>query len=323
MPLKYWSRAGLMLTDGCNAACAACYLHCAPDHGTWMSLEQAVGVWAGLESLSPHGCRVHVTGGEPFIDFPRLLEILRAARREGLVADAVETNGFWASDEATIRDRLGALDAEGVRRLTISADPFHQQFIPIDRVRRLAGMAEELLGPARVRVRWRDWLETGQDTAHMPVEQRRKLFSEWLATGRDRLNGRAAETLADLLPGKPVEAFAGANCREALLRSRHVHVLPDGNIMPGVCAGLTLGRVQPPFEASLRAIWEGLEQDHAARPILGRLITAGPAGLLELAPKDFAVRKEGYASKCHLCWILRQALMSDGADLDELAPRRT
>lgn len=321
--VKYWSRAGLMVTDGCSAACAACYLRGTPRPGRWMTVETAVGIWSALARVSPHGCRVHVTGGEPFQDWERLREILRAAAQEGLYADSIETNGFWATEDALVHDRLAAMKDLGVRRLAISADPFHQEFIPLKTVRRLAARAEEVFGSDGVRIRWRDWLETGQDVRAMSSPQREALWKEWIASGRDRLNGRAAEILAGLLPRRPAETFSGQNCCEAILRSRHVHVWPDGTMMPGVCAGISLGRAEPPWEESIRGLWEGLRNSYARRTILGRLVAAGPAALLDLARQRGATVRdvaEGFASKCHLCWAVRSTLAATGNFVDEIAP---
>ncbi len=300
-----------------------------------MSVETAVGLWAGLAKLSPHGCRVHVTGGEVFLDWDRLIGILQAAAAEGLFADSVETNGFWATEEGVIRDRLHAMQAVGVRELAISADPFHQEFVPIGRVRTLAAVAAEVLGQERVRVRWRDWLDTGCDVTTLTQPQRDELFREWIATGRDRLNGRAAEALADFLPHQPAEAFAGQHCREGLLRSRHVHIGPDGIITPGVCAGLSVGcvsgstgvsPVNSPHSLEIRAIeqvWNDLYENYTKRPILGRLVEQGPTALLSLAQEQglsVPQIEKGFASKCHLCYCVRSALAATGEYADELAP---
>lgn len=288
-----------------------------------MTVDLAVDLWRGLERMSPHGCRVHLTGGEPFLDWPRVIEIIRAAAGEGLYADSVETNGFWALDEEIICDRLGALDDAGVRCLAISADPFHQAFVPISRVRFLAARAKEKLGPQRVRVRWQDWLDTGRDVMAMDEPARKTLLAEWIASGRDRINGRAAEALAHRLSLQPAEAFRGQHCREGLLRGRHVHVGPDGEVLPGVCAGLVLGYVRQPCEESIQKLWHDLREDYEGRPILGRLVTAGPTALLELARQrdlDLPDIEKGFASKCHLCWIVRKRLAATGDFAEELGP---
>ncbi len=318
MPVKYWSFAGLLLTDWCNARCACCYLSCGPDRSRQMSVEEAMGHWRGLIEASPHGCRVHLTGGEPFGNYPRLRELCRRAAAEGLgPLDKIETNAFWATDEVQIRRRLRELDAAGMQKLCISADPYHQQFVPIDRPRRLARLVEDLLGPQRLQVRWRDWLAEGFNTAPLDAKERRDVFARYLIGGRERLAGRAAEILARFVQLKPWQSFADNPCQETLLRSRHVHIDPRGNVIPGVCVGIVLGRSGP---QSLAEIWRQLAADFASRPIVGRLASGGPCSLWDEARQYGYTPREGYAGKCHLCWELRQHLASCGRSDDELGP---
>lgn len=311
MPVKYWSFAGLMLTDWCDAKCASCYLGCSPAGRREMTVEAALGYWRSLQEASPHGCRIHLSGGEPFGDWPRLIELARRARSEGLgPLEKVETNAGWAVETAAVRDRLRELDAAGLGKLVISCDPFHQQFVPIDRCRLAARLAEEVLGPGRVQVRWRDWLAAGFDTFSLDEASRRELFAEAARSGRDRLNGRAAEVLAPLLDGRPPDAFAGDACRDALLRSKHVHVLPDATLMAGTCAGLRLGDLAG---GSAGALWRTLYEDHARRPVLSVLASGGPHALYRRArAAGYPPRTGGYATKCHLCrhvrdWMVAQA----------------
>jgi hypothetical protein len=318
MPVKHWSFAGLVLTYWCNARCASCYLCCSPARREEMTVEQALAVWESLASASPRGCRIHLTGGEPFGDWPRLIEACRRARAAGLGAlDKVETNAYWAGDRAEAVERLRALDAAGMGTLGISADPYHQQYVPIERCRLLAAVAEEVLGAARVQVRWRDWLAEGSDTSAMGAAARWSLLARYAGGGRDRYNGRAAAVLAPHAPRRSVAELADAPCRESLLRSRHVHVDGGGVVMPGTCAGLVLGRLN--LDApDVAGLWRRLEADWPGRAIVGALAAGGPAGLLERACAAGYRVREGYASKCHLCWEVRSALAGEHAD--ELGP---
>jgi hypothetical protein len=320
MPVKYWSFAGLMLTYRCDAACRFCYLACGPQRtGPEMSVEQALRIWEQLIAASPHGCRVHLSGGEPTGDWERLIEICRRAHRAGLgPLEKIETNASWACNDQMVLDRLRQLDQVGMQKLGISADPYHQEYVPIERPRRLVRLACELLGTARVQVRWRDWLEAGQDIDGMDQERRRELLIAYARRGRDRLNGRAAEMLADWLPLAPVGQLAGRNCREALLRSRHVHVDGAGLVTPGTCAGLILGRAGP--DRSVADLWRQVNDDYARRPVLAALVSRGPAGLAELARKDGFEVRDGYAGRCHLCWSVRRHLARRGLYADELGP---
>lgn len=283
-----------------------------------MSVDFALRLWRQLQEACPHGCRIHLTGGEPFGNWQRLLELCTRAREEGLnPPQKVETNAFWATDANEVRSRVETLDGLGMGKLVISTDPFHQQFVPIERCRLAARTAEKVIGRERVQVRWRDWLASGFNTDALSEERRELLFATWAADGRDRLNGRAAEALAPLVQLKPVEEFVDLRCNEALLRSKHVHVAPDGGVIPGTCAGIVLGRAE---DESIDSIWRRLNADYRERPIVGRLSAGGPALLLEDARRMGFQPASGYASKCHLCREVRQFLFDSGTGGDELSP---
>ena len=318
MPVKYWSQAGLMLTDWCPGACASCYLRCSPAGRQWMSVEFALDTWLQLDALCPHRCRVHITGGEPFGDWPRLLKIARLAKERSLLLDKVETNAYWATDEDVVRQRLEALDEAGMKTFAISADPFHQQFVPIEAPRLAWRVAVELLGPQRVQVRWEDWLGQGQGLAEATDDERNAIFAEWMSRRRDRVHGRAAESLAGYLPLRPVEEFAGLHCRQALLRGKQIHVSPEGLIAPGVCAGISLGLagLEPVGE-----IWQNLYDAPVDKPVISALAQGGPVALMSQAVEIGFVPAAGYASKCHLCWAVRKFLHAKpGPWSNELAP---
>lgn len=319
MPVKYWSRAGLMLTYWCNASCASCYLSCSPTRNEWMTADEAVRLWGELVSASPHGCRVHLTGGEPFGNWELLIEVCRRAKAAGLgPLDKIETNAFWATDEKLIRDRLTELDKAGMIRLCISADPYHQQFVPISNCRMAAEVAEDVLGVNRVQVRWLDWLTSGYDTAGLDTAELAKIFARYAGSNRERLNGRAVQELTDYFQHKSHNDFADKPCREALLRSKYVHVGPGGVIMPGTCAGIMLGVAD---NQSVEEIWQDVAKNWPRRPVLSTLSCKGPVGLLDLAEAaGFLPDGSGYASKCHLCWDIRRHMVGADTAGDELAP---
>lgn len=291
-----------------------------------MAVPDALRVWRSLVEASPHGCRVHLTGGEAFgrADggdgaFDRLLALCRAAKDEGLgPLEAIETNGGWACDVAEVRRRLRALDEAGMQRLDVAADPYHQQFVPIDRPRRLVAVAREELGPQRVKVRWERWLEQGADVAGLPAGERRALLEAWAAEGRERLIGRAASGLDGKSVLKPAEAFDDSPCGERLLRGRHVHVGPQGHLWPATCIGIVAGNA---LEQPVVEIWRALDGDWAGHPVIGPLATRGPGGLLRAAmASGFAPREGGYATKCQFCYAVRGHLRHVGDGSRWLGP---
>ena len=292
-----------------------------------MSVETALEIWEGLQAASPHGCRIHIGGGEPFGRWERLIELARRAQAAGLgPLEAVETNAFWATDEEIVRERVAALDAAGMGRLTISADPYHQQFVPLDRVRLAGRVAGDVLGPDRVRIRWADWAEDGCNTDKLPADERERLFAEYAASGRDRIAGRAAKELSGCLQLMSPAAFADKTCSEPLLRSNHVHADGDGLLCPGTCAGIVLGRARK--AEGVGNIWRSLADRFAETndssegfEVIAALSTGGPVALMDLAAKmGYKPLVDGYAAKCHLCWHVRRWLFDNGLHPGQLGP---
>lgn len=243
---------------------------------------------------------------------------MRAAREAGLRGVGyVETNAYWATSDETVRERLTQLAEAGMMRLSISADPYHQEFIPPGRVRLLHEVASDVLGPNGVRARRWKWVEQPQDVAAMAEDCRCALFADFLGRYGERMTGRAAEHLAPLAPRTALEDLPDDGCRDALLGSRHVHVDPDGWVYPGTCAGIVFGRAtaEEPLD-DLLCGWRV-----AASPLVARLVDGGPKRLLPDARRHgFRPDPRGYAGKCHLCWLLRSHLVRAGAGTEELKP---
>jgi hypothetical protein len=304
-----------------------------------MSVEAAAGHLAALARLGVPPEGIHIGGGEPFGDFARLLAIVRAARERGSGAlrfeapyplsrnaralrppcavGYVETNGFWAADADIVRRRLAALAEAGMRQLSISADPYHQEFVPPERVRMLCDAAREALGADGVRARRWKWLQDPRDVAAMTEAARLGLFRTFLARYPERMTGRAAETLAPLLARQPLEEIPRDGCRKAVLESRHVHIDPAGWVYPGTCAGIVLGRATA--ERPLDRLLDGWRP--ADRPLVAALVDGGPRALADLAARQgFRPDSGGYAGKCHLCWAARKALVLAGAGGETLVP---
>ena len=315
MPLR---AAGLLVTDWCPARCRHCYVSAGPERSDWMSVDAAAGHLAALARLGVSAEGVHLGGGEPFGDFDRLLAIVAAGREAGLEGIGyVETNAFWATTQDLVRRRLGACRQAGMMRVSISADPYHQEFVPPDRVRLLYSVAREVLGPGGVRARRWKWVQQPRDVAAMAEPERLALFAEFLGRYRERMTGRAARHLAPLAARTPLADLPDDGCREALLESRHVHVDPQGWVYPGTCSGLVVGRATP--DVPLDAVLSAWRLENSA--VVAELVSGGPKRLVQqAAAHGFRPDAQGYAGKCHLCWSVRSHLVRAGAGGDELGP---
>jgi len=320
--LAVWEFAGLLLTYWCNARCAFCYVYSAPERGGRLRIADALRIWRSLDRLAAkHGkkMRIHLSGGEPFGDWPHLLSLLRATRNAGLSPlEKIETNAFWATSDGITRARLEQLDALGMERLVVSTDVYHQEFVPFERVKRCVEIARKILGRKRVRVRWWDFFKKPLDTHKLDEAERSRAYAEALKRHKDRLTGRAADRLAHLFPRYPADHFRGENCIREVLRSRHVHIDPYGNVFPGVCNGIILGDAlaQPPDE-----LWESLAANWQEHPVVSAVVSGSSYELMRRA-KEFSYREleDGYANKCHLCHHVRHFLHHRGVWKDFIGP---
>ena len=314
--MKIWSYAGLLLTYRCNARCGFCYYCCGPDSGGLLETEAALNAWQSLRRLAGGSAKVHLTGGEPFLYYEHLADLLSKAHKMGLTPlDSLETNGFWATDESLIRQRLKFLDANGLDRLKISWDVFHAEFIDPELVRRLAGLAGQILGSGRVLVRWQRYLDNPIDTP-LSEKTRQSSFTEALRQDHCRFTGRAAGLLAGFVPSKPAESFAGQDCRAAILSARGVHIDPYGNVFSGQCGGICAGNIN---QNPLEEIWRNF--DPSGMEFWSILFERGPCGLLEQARTAGYAPLPGYASRCHLCYHLRRFFFDKGAFTSIIRPK--
>ncbi|MBP8604381.1 MAG: hypothetical protein KBI46_00885 [Phycisphaerae bacterium] len=300
--LKLWRYAGLMLTYRCTAACRFCYYYCSPQAGGLMTADTAIAAWQGLIRIAGKDARVHITGGEPFLCFDRLAEICRLACRLGLTPiDSIETNGFCSGSDKELSEKLQFLNDCGLERLKISWDPFHEEYIDIEQVKRTVFIARRILGPQRVLVRWEKYLSAPSGIRQQSQAQRQAVLQRALADDVCRFTGRAAEALAHLAPQQPLTQFSDKNCRNALLSAKGVHIDPDGNVFVGQCSGMILGNVG---RTPLDVIWKNWQPDRG--DFWGVLYDKGPFGFLEKAQKQGFHPRSQYASKCHLCTDIRR-----------------
>jgi len=285
-----------------------------------MSADEALLLWGQLQDASPFGCRIHLTGGEPFGRWEMLLDLCRQAKSLGLKPlEKIETNAFWATDANLVANRIKALKEAGMAKLFISADPYHQQYVPIARARLAAAVAEEILGPDGVQVRWEKWLRDGFDTDTSALDEVSRLdrLSSLDGENHIRWQGRGARVLAGMQQLKPIAELVDKPGIEALLRSKHCYVGPGGCIMPGTCGGIIFGKVG---DSSVDELWQRLADDYSTRNVVGTLARLGVGGLLKLAEQAGFVPAEGYASKCHLCWQVRAFFAGKQLHCDELGP---
>jgi len=307
-----------------------------------MPIDTAIGAWQSLKILAGDRAKIHLTGGEPFLYWDHLAQILEQAEKQNLgKVDLIETNGFWASHEKIIRQRLRTLDELGMQRIKISTDPFHQEYIDIEPVRRLASLASKILGPARVLVRWRKYLENPIEMKSLSPSERNQQYLHAMNDYPCRFTGRAAAKLAELVASSMLDTgcstlvedresriknresrienrgsrTASVNCKSEFLGAKGVHIDPFGNVFSSTCSGIIISNIN---HTPLENVWK---QFHPARSeFINTLFNLGPAGLLDKAAKLGYKKAKAYADKCHLCTNIRQFFFDNGVENSIIGP---
>ena len=131
MTVENLRHGGIIANYQCTAACRHCLYACSPERtGGYITKETAESV---CKLLRAGGCRsVHIGGGEPFLDFDGLLELIQTVTDAGIAVEYIETNAYWAADKQQAVQRLKKLARAGADTLCISLDPFHAEYVPAD-----------------------------------------------------------------------------------------------------------------------------------------------------------------------------------------------
>ncbi len=293
----------------CPLDCDFC-CHSTEEYGPGrMDREEAVD-WIRQAGRLPSIGRVVITGGEPFVYYRDLIEILEATADCGL-AFRIVTSAHWAKSLEDARRKLRPLHERGLSEISVSTDPSHQAFVPaafaenaVTAAREL-GIAAELAG-----VFW-DADTRVEDVVQVPegVSTTRRL-----AIPVHEEAGRAV-TPDDY--GLGPERFRGCG----LPRSYDVTIYPDGRVYP-CCSGGFNVRAELAFgnlrQEQLADVLQRIHADRYTRLVTGwgflpiyELARHRWPGVAEQLP-DF----DPVVTPCQLCALVH----SDPALLDALDP---
>lgn len=126
--LDFYRTLFLQLTLKCPLECDHCCVGAGPSQESSLTAD---AVEAGIRSFVglPSAELVCLTGGEPFSVRSVLRRALAVCEEVGLKSYVI-TSANWAQSEASAERVLGALAR--ISLLSISADRFHEKFVPLD-----------------------------------------------------------------------------------------------------------------------------------------------------------------------------------------------
>ncbi len=275
----------LLLTYECNAECDHCFVWGSPFLEGTMTLEGIRAIYEGAKELGTVE-HLYFEGGEPFLYYPVMLRAMEEARALGFECGIV-TNGYWITALDDTVEWLRPIAEIGVMDLSISSDLFHgEEEMEGQKVKVVEEVARQLALPANVIAIEEPCVEEAFGERGQPI-----------VGGSVRFRGRA---VAKLVKGLPRRSWQELNeCPyEALDDPKRVHIDHLGYVH--LCQGLVIGNA---LERSLAQVMS--EYDPASHPIVGPLLSGGPAALVK---RYNLPHEEGYVEACHLCYLAREML---------------
>lgn len=272
-----------------------------------------------------HRFRIHLTGGEPFLDFDLLLGAAQIVAKRG-VPQFVETNAAWCVNREDAARKFAALKQAGVGSILISCSPFQSETIPLNRVALATKAAFEVFGSRNVTIylpHCIDQIAAFSTDKPVPLDAYIERYGEkkagrmfWEQYGLIG-GGRSSYRLGHLTQKLPAEAFEGKSCSAEILCPHHSHFDLYGNHISWFCGGLSVG--------SWRDLKKNTEdfQKGEFPSLIKALVIAGPCALFRLAEQYYEYEElaEGYTTKCHLCVDVRKHLLPMG-EFPELRPAK-
>lgn len=283
-------QVAVMVTRRCNMSCAHCSVASSPSISNEPSDDELIRIVD--EILDARVRNIQFTGGEPMLREPLLLRLMETAQARG-VSSSMTSNGYWGKDPVEAEEKLKALRKAGLILLTISYDPFHEAFLPIEAVQNIGRAAEKQQFTVQVNI---SRLRNDQDLDQIvgPLEELDCVelrFYDVQPVGR-------AKQFADEEIRSNLEGFCNA-CERAAISD-------DGRVMACNGPAYFTKDDSPLIIGSLdnHTVGELLDL-HAADPILQTIRTKGPLYLKETLEKlpegsRFPFREE-YHGLCDLC----------------------
>jgi len=306
MKISHLNSGGLITNYYCTSRCGHCLYRCSPKwKKDYIDKEMALQNLLKIRSLNCYS--VHIGGGEPMLNLPKLIDVARAAKETGVSIDYVETNSSWFIDEDKAKQTLQNLLFNGINCLLVSISPFHNEHIAFYKVKGVIKACRE------TGMQVFPWvMDFYQDIDSFDDRETHGLKKYVDKFGEDYLQripsrywthfgGRALNTFSEILPQKPLDVILENHPCNELTDTSHFHLDLYGNYIPGLCSGFTIRRDDL-----------GKELEEKKYPIINMLLKDGIKSFLNYAQKNHDFEpKEKYLNKCDLCNDIRFFLVNE------------
>ena len=171
-------------------------------------------------------------GGEPLLYPESVFAIQSMASDLGVLKRQVITNGYFSKDVGFVSLVAKRLKESGVNDLLLSVDAFHQEFIPIDAVKRFATFLLQEGVPVKAQPAW-----LGSKQNENPYNLKTRLIlQEFKSIGIDENDGNNVFPEGNALKNFP-EYFIGKDVKNPYVQDNNdikcLSFDPDGSVLGG------------------------------------------------------------------------------------------
>lgn len=224
---KNLKKIEFIVTNACTGRCK----HCSQgDHKeSGVRIDPKIARKAVIDLCSEFNIQtVMVFGGEPLIYPEAVYEILFTAKEMGVPRRQLITNGFFKHDICEVTKNL--IDC-GANHILLSVDAFHQETIPLERVKAFALKANE----KGINIRTQPaWLES-KDSVNPYNEKTKALLKEFEALGIGENEGNVIFPEGNAL--KYLKEYLKTEVKNPYIEDpddiRTLSVSPDGSVLGG------------------------------------------------------------------------------------------
>ncbi|MFX1390265.1 MAG: radical SAM protein [Promethearchaeota archaeon] len=293
-----------LISYKCTNECKHCAIPGSPNQdNTLMELDD---VRTYLEDVTANYVvdEIGFFGGEPLLHFDLLINLIKEVKRFDIAKIGLPTNGFWGKNDSTAKEYALNLKEAGLNTIGFSIDTFHQEFVPLEVVKRAMKAAHEA-GIERI---YSMTQNIGSKNITNVVNEQNKRLTNIISKEFEfcqiihselQVKGRALKNLTDYYS---MDKIPSDRC--LIFKVPMFMIDPNGWVFHQLCQGICIGNAK---QNSLSNIIRDF--NYRKHPIIGKIVAkGGPRNLLEIAIEKGYKPLEGYADKCHLCFSVRNFL---------------
>ena len=306
------NRLEFIVTYRCNSRCRHCQVTAAERKRRPAALSPQLAQRAVRELAAAYPLTSMMTfGGEPLL-YPETVFAAHAAARDcGISSRDVITNAGVPRGEEDFRHVAQRLADSGVNYISISVDAFHEEYVPLEILRR---NVRALVDVGIQHLEWNPVFAVSRDADNPWDARTRQILKELsdLPVINDGTNdiqllpmGAALDNLAEYLP--PRQPCPPGTCGDIPFSGplddiTCISVEPDGSLT--TCFDLSIGNMREKNAAEICQRY-----DPYADPLIKTILEGGPQALLaEAQRRGIPPDPRGYASACQMCRELRRVV---------------